>query len=130
MSRAVIAAAYGQLGELEAARTALLQLLAMKPDFAATAREELEKWFGPGELVEHFLDGLRKAGLEIAVESERVHDLVVPPRPTRAPRAPRKVSGSRCCHSSTAAATQISRRWQTDFPRTSSPACRASPTSG
>ena len=63
---AVIAAAYGQLGELEAARTALLQLLAMKPDFAATAREEFEKWFGPGELVEHFLDGLRKAGLEIA----------------------------------------------------------------
>ena len=63
---AVIAAAYGQLGEREAARTALLQLLAMKPDFAATAREDCEKWFGPGELVEHFLDGLRKAGLEIA----------------------------------------------------------------
>ena len=37
----------------------------MKPDFAATAREEFEKWFGPGELVEHFLDGLRKAGLDI-----------------------------------------------------------------
>ena len=65
---AVIAAAYGQLGELEAARAALRQLLAMKPDFAATAREEFEKWFGPGELVEHFLDGLRKAGLEIAPE--------------------------------------------------------------
>jgi TolB-like protein/Tfp pilus assembly protein PilF len=66
---AVIAAAYGQLGELEAARTALLQLLAMKPDFAATAREDCEKWFGAGELVEHFLDGLRKAGLEIADEA-------------------------------------------------------------
>ena len=68
---AVIAAAYGQLGELEAARTALLQLLAMKPDFAATAREEFEKWFGPGELVEHFLDGLRKAGLEIPSRRDR-----------------------------------------------------------
>ena len=129
---AVIAAAYGQLGELDAARTALRQLLAMKPDFAATAREEFEKWFGPGELVEHFLDGLRKAGLEIAGEMgpppSRPTSLVLP-RPTRASRAPRKVSGSRCCHSSTAAATQISRHWQTDFPRTSSPACRASPTS-
>ena len=49
---------------------------------------------------------------------------------TRASRAPRKVSGSRCCPSSTAAATPISRRWRTGFPRTSSPACRASPTSG
>jgi TolB-like protein len=62
---AVIAAAHGQLGELQAARTALRQLLALKPDFAATARDELEKWFGPGELVEHFLDGLRKAGLDV-----------------------------------------------------------------
>jgi len=63
---AVIGAAYGQLGELDAARTALQQLLAMKPDFAETARAEIGKWFGEKELVEHFLDGLRKAGLEIA----------------------------------------------------------------
>jgi TolB-like protein/Tfp pilus assembly protein PilF len=69
---AVIAAAYGQLGELEAARAALLQLHAMKPDFAATAREEFEKWFGPGELVERFLDGLRKAGLETALDGRAV----------------------------------------------------------
>ena len=62
---AVVAAAYGQLGELEAARAALRQLLAMKPDFAATARESCEKWFGAGELVEHFLGGLRKAGLDV-----------------------------------------------------------------
>ncbi len=62
---AVLAAAYGQLGELEGARVALQQLLVMKPDFAATARETSEKWFGPGELVEHFLDGLRKAGLDV-----------------------------------------------------------------
>ena len=83
----------------------LLQLLAMKPGFAAAAREELGKWFGPGELVEHFLDGLRKAGLEIArgkrTRQPRAPDARVLPRPTRAPRAPRKVSGSRCCRSST-----------------------------
>ena len=66
---AVIAAAYGQLGELEAARTPLQQLLAMKPDIAATAREDFEKWFGPSQLVEHFLDGLRKAGLDVATPS-------------------------------------------------------------
>ena len=68
---AVIAAAYAQLGELDAARPALRQLLAMKPDFAATAREEIEKWFGPGELVEHFLDGLRKAGLDVPALGDR-----------------------------------------------------------
>jgi serine/threonine protein kinase/tetratricopeptide (TPR) repeat protein len=73
---AVIAAAYAQLGELDAARPALRQLLAMKPDFAATAREEIEKWFGPGELVEHFLDGLRKAGLDVPAlgGSAPIHD--------------------------------------------------------
>ena len=66
----MIAAAYGQLGEREAARAALLQLLARKPDFAAAAREELGKWFGPGELLEHFLDGLRKAGLDVPAQPD------------------------------------------------------------
>jgi adenylate cyclase len=40
-------------------------LLAVRPNFAATARQELEKWFEPA-LVEHFMEGLRKAGLETA----------------------------------------------------------------
>jgi len=56
-----LAAAYGQLGELEAARNALRALLTLRPDFAV--REELAKWWDPG-LVEHLIDGLRKAGLE------------------------------------------------------------------
>jgi len=67
---AVIAAAYAQLGQTEAARSALEQLLAGKPDFAEAARADLEKWFGPCELVEHFLDGMRKAGLEIVATPE------------------------------------------------------------
>ena len=67
---AAIAAAYGQLGEREAARPVLMQLLAMKPGFAASAREEFGKWHGPGQLLEDFLDGLRKAGLEIPPEEE------------------------------------------------------------
>ena len=59
------AAVYGQLGEVEAAHKAARKLLALKPDFAAIAREEFEKWWRP-ELVEQLIDGLRKAGLEIA----------------------------------------------------------------
>jgi TolB-like protein len=58
------AAVYGQLGDREAARKALGELLALKPDFASTARDELGKWLRP-ELVDHVIEGLRKAGLEI-----------------------------------------------------------------
>ena len=86
---AVIAAAYGQLGEGEAARPALLQLLAAKPDFAAAAREELGKWFGPGEVLEHFLDGLRKAGLDVPALGE--------PMIQTPCRRRRRRSQSRCC---------------------------------
>ena len=60
-----LAAAHGQLGEVQAAGNALRALLAIRPDFAAVSREELGKWWQP-ELVEHLIDGLRKAGLEIA----------------------------------------------------------------
>jgi TolB-like protein len=62
---AVTAAAHAQLGEREAARTALRQLLTQKPEFAATAREEFGRWFD-AELTSHLIDGLRKAGLDIA----------------------------------------------------------------
>jgi TolB-like protein/tRNA A-37 threonylcarbamoyl transferase component Bud32 len=60
-----LAIAYGQLGERETASNAVRDLLAVRPDFAAVAREELAKWWDP-QLVEHLIDGLRKAGLEIA----------------------------------------------------------------
>ncbi|HSZ21360.1 MAG TPA: protein kinase [Candidatus Acidoferrum sp.] len=59
-----LAAVYGQLGELEAARRAVRDLLAIRPDFASVAREELAKWWD-AELIEHLIDGLRKAGMEI-----------------------------------------------------------------
>ena len=71
----VLAAAYGQLGEREAAAKALKELLRLRPDYAETGREKLEKWLEP-ELVEHWMDGLRKAGLEI------------PPRGRADPAAP------------------------------------------
>jgi serine/threonine protein kinase/tetratricopeptide (TPR) repeat protein len=60
-----LAAIYGQLGEGEAARAALRQLLLLKPEFAAAPREELGKSWDP-ELVEHLIEGLSKAGREAA----------------------------------------------------------------
>jgi serine/threonine protein kinase len=59
------AAAYGQLGLQEPAQRSLNEMLALRPDMDTAAREELSKWWEP-DLVEHILDGLRKAGLKIA----------------------------------------------------------------
>src|SRR5438105_15284091 len=56
----------------EAAQKALQELLAIRPDFAKTARGEYGRWFDDLAFVEHQLDGLRKAGLEIAPEEESV----------------------------------------------------------
>jgi adenylate cyclase len=64
-THASLAAAAGQLGDRDTACRALRELLAQKPDFARSAREDFAKWFGHGELLEHVLDGLRKAGLEV-----------------------------------------------------------------
>jgi TolB-like protein/Flp pilus assembly protein TadD len=58
----LLAAAYGQLGEMEAARKALDDLFAQKEDFARSGRQLMEKWFEP-EIVEHLVEGLGKAGL-------------------------------------------------------------------
>lgn len=61
---AMIAAAYGQLGQREAAAKALSELLKLRPDVASTTRSVMKKWWS-SEAVEHLIDGLRKAGLEI-----------------------------------------------------------------
>ncbi|UCF38486.1 MAG: protein kinase [Acidobacteriota bacterium] len=63
-THASLASVYGKLGDRRAARQAVAELLAQKPDFGATAREEWERWVGPGELLEELIDGLRRAGLE------------------------------------------------------------------
>ncbi len=60
-----LAVAHGQLGEQGAARNAVKELLALRPEFTTKAREELAKFWDPG-LVDHLIDGLRKAGLENA----------------------------------------------------------------
>ena len=68
-------AAYAQLGEREAAAKALQELLDFHPNFAATGRSILEKWFD-AELLEHFVDGLRKAGLHL--QSQPPHASAAP----------------------------------------------------
>jgi hypothetical protein len=60
-----MAAAYGQLGERDAAGKALQALLKLRPDFADTIRKDVEKWWEP-DYGKHLIDGLRKAGLEIS----------------------------------------------------------------
>jgi TolB-like protein len=59
-----LAAAYGQLGERDAAEKSVRDLLKLRPDFASIARGLLRQWWTP-EYVEQLIDGWRKAGLEI-----------------------------------------------------------------
>ncbi len=51
-------------GELCAAAKAGHKLLELRPGFTAKVREDIQKWWDI-EYVESFIDGLRKAGLEI-----------------------------------------------------------------
>jgi TolB-like protein/Flp pilus assembly protein TadD len=62
-----MAAAHGQLGQNEEAARAVRGLLRVRPNVAGTLRGDLAKWFDP-ECVARLIDGLRKAGLEIAGE--------------------------------------------------------------
>ncbi|MGE3436466.1 MAG: protein kinase [Blastocatellales bacterium] len=64
---------YGQVGEWEEAGKLLQTVLAAKPDFALTVRDEFAKWYLP-ELVEQLMDGLRKAGLEELQTAETAGD--------------------------------------------------------
>ncbi len=86
---AALAAAYGQLGERDAAGKAVRDLLKLRPDFGTTVREDFQKWWDP-EYVERLVDGLRKAGLAVPRGREPI------PLPRRA--MPWR---SRCCPSRT-----------------------------
>ncbi len=59
------AAVYGQLGQLAEARGDLEKLETIYPNFGEHARSEYGTWMWNDADVEHFLDGLRLAGLEI-----------------------------------------------------------------
>lgn len=72
-----MAAAYGQLGESAAARQSIRDLLNVAPSFPLWGKAKFERWFPP-ELVEHAIDGLRKAGLELG---ERAGDSATSSKP-------------------------------------------------
>src|SRR5271166_94936 len=62
-----LAVTYSKVGEMKNAHSAVHELLAVRPSFRVSARQELEKWWQP-DMVEQMLSDLRKAGLEIAEE--------------------------------------------------------------
>ena len=51
------------MGREEEARAAVAKLLEVYPGFGEEAREQLRKWYYSEDLVERYIDGLRKAGL-------------------------------------------------------------------
>ena len=64
------AAAYGQLGRTDDANTIVANMLDLRPDIEKTARARRRKFFRYQEdLLDHFMDGLRKAGLNIRDET-------------------------------------------------------------
>jgi len=60
----VLAASCGQLGDREAAASAVTALTAQVPDFSPNARKILDTWLQPA-LVAHLIEGLQKAGMPI-----------------------------------------------------------------
>src|SRR6185295_4921447 len=62
----VMASACGHLGRHTEAAAAVRDLLALDPEFAAHARSNIGTWHFASGLMDPILEGLRKAGLEIA----------------------------------------------------------------
>jgi TolB-like protein/class 3 adenylate cyclase len=61
----MLTAAYGQLGRNDEAKQTITALLKMYPGYPQHARDEYKKYTFDPALVEHVIEGLRKAGLEI-----------------------------------------------------------------
>jgi hypothetical protein len=64
-TQVMLARNYGQLGRKEEARAAVARLLKLYPDFGANVRREERKYNFTDDQIEHFVEGLRKAGLDI-----------------------------------------------------------------
>src|SRR5688572_31721106 len=64
----VLAAAHGQLGEQQPASAAVRALMTQIPSFSANPRAILNTWIQP-DMVEHLIQGLRKAGMSIAEDA-------------------------------------------------------------
>ena len=70
MESGALAAINARLGRSEAARKHLETFLQLAPDVARNPRAEFSKWWVSEEFVEHLVDGLRKAGLDIDGDGE------------------------------------------------------------
>jgi adenylate cyclase len=70
----ILAMTYGQLGQEEEARAAARQLLELNPDFEENAWYELQLRNFPEAMLEHMIEGLRKAGLSIPARPPRQND--------------------------------------------------------
>ena len=105
-----LAVIYSQLGLMEQARSAVHDLLACRPDFAANARRDLRIWWQP-EMVKQMIGDLRRVGLDVPENNASEPPGRCPvPSPRESPRENRermKASGSPCCRSSTAVAAKI-----------------------
>ena len=55
----------GQLGRIEEARPLVRQIRSVDPDIVQSARSELAMWNLSADVIGHFCDGWRKAGLEV-----------------------------------------------------------------
>ena len=66
--QANLAAAYGHLGDTARANEAVAELENLNPDFAANARRELSFWTKDEVYLQLFVEGWRKAGLDIRDE--------------------------------------------------------------
>jgi len=60
-----LAATYGQLGELDRAGEAIGKLRAMRPDIDQSIEQEFKAWNFSQEIAGKYLEGLRKAGMQI-----------------------------------------------------------------
>ena len=80
----VVASACGHLGRRAEAESAVRDLLALDPEFAAHARSNVGTWHFASGLMEPILDGLRKAGLEIPAEGGAAASATAPTRASAA----------------------------------------------
>jgi adenylate cyclase len=69
-NHALLAISYGQLGMQDEVSQSVNDLLAVNPSFAENARQEFRKYFWDETELEHVMDGLRKAGLDIPDEAQ------------------------------------------------------------
>jgi adenylate cyclase len=67
-TQAYLAATYAQLGRKEEARSAVAKLLKLYPGFGANYRREARKYNATDAQMERFVEGLRKAGLDVPMD--------------------------------------------------------------